>query len=129
MAAKPTVGGSDGTWGTTLNEFLDVSHETDGTLKDAAVAATFTPTSYAGEESITLPNGLIIKHGKKENPTVGDNTITFAAAFPTSCVNVQLTIAEDSTSPSARMAHTVTAAGFKLKVPSTLDVYWFAIGY
>lgn len=32
MAAKPTPGGSDGTYGTELNEFLDVGHNSDGTL-------------------------------------------------------------------------------------------------
>ena len=37
--ALPTVGGSDGTWGTTLNDFLGVSHDTDGSLKTTAVDA------------------------------------------------------------------------------------------
>ena len=30
MAAKPTVGGSNNTWGTELNEFLDVEHTAGG---------------------------------------------------------------------------------------------------
>lgn len=33
MPALPTVGGSNNTWGTELNDFLTVSHEGDGTLK------------------------------------------------------------------------------------------------
>lgn len=37
MAAKPTPGGSDGTYGTELNEFLDVSLASDGKVKDGAV--------------------------------------------------------------------------------------------
>jgi hypothetical protein len=32
MATKPTVGGSTGTWGTELNDFLNVSLNADGTL-------------------------------------------------------------------------------------------------
>lgn len=37
MARLPTVGGDDGNWGTILNEFLGVAHNTDGTLKNAWV--------------------------------------------------------------------------------------------
>ncbi len=40
MAAKPTPGGSDGTYGTELNEFLDVSLASDGKVKDGAVFST-----------------------------------------------------------------------------------------
>lgn len=37
MARLPVVGSDDGTWGTVLNDFLDVAHNTDGSLKAAAV--------------------------------------------------------------------------------------------
>lgn len=37
MAALPTVGGDDGTWGTILNAFLSISHNSDGTMKVPAV--------------------------------------------------------------------------------------------
>jgi hypothetical protein len=40
MAVKPTPGGSDGTYGDELNEFLDASLASDGTIKDGAVAVT-----------------------------------------------------------------------------------------
>ena len=33
MARLPNVGGDDGNWGTLLNDFLSVEHNTDGTLK------------------------------------------------------------------------------------------------
>ncbi len=49
MAAKPTPGGSDGTYGTELNEFLDVSLASDGKIIDGAVFSTSAaPTVDAG---------------------------------------------------------------------------------
>lgn len=39
MARLPQLGGDDGIWGAILNEFLVVSHDTDGTIKDNAVPA------------------------------------------------------------------------------------------
>ena len=40
MAVRlPVPGSDDGSWGTLLNDFLKVSHATDGTLKPAAVSA------------------------------------------------------------------------------------------
>lgn len=37
MAQLPTPGGDKGTWGNILNDFLEVSHNGDGTLKSASV--------------------------------------------------------------------------------------------
>jgi hypothetical protein len=37
MARLPQPGGDDGQWGDILNQFLSVSHSTDGTLKSSAV--------------------------------------------------------------------------------------------
>lgn len=37
MARLPVPGADDGTWGTVLNEFLDLRHNNDGTLKPAAL--------------------------------------------------------------------------------------------
>lgn len=37
-ARLPTVGSDNNTWGTVLNEYLEVSHNTDGTVKDIASA-------------------------------------------------------------------------------------------
>ena len=36
MARLPTPGSDDGNWGTLLNEFLEVEHDTDGTHLDAS---------------------------------------------------------------------------------------------
>ncbi len=49
MATKPTPGGSDGTYGTEMNAFLDVSLASDGKIIDGAVFSTSAaPTVDAG---------------------------------------------------------------------------------
>lgn len=37
MATLPTVGGDNGNWGTILNTFLQVAHNSDGTLKNQSI--------------------------------------------------------------------------------------------
>ena len=38
MSRLPTPGGDDGSWGDILNDFLEVSHNSDGTLKASVKA-------------------------------------------------------------------------------------------
>lgn len=84
MASKPTVGGSDGTWGTELNAYLAVAHNTDGTHNATQTITDlgWSPVAYAGEESVTFPNGLIFKQGLVGSLTANPQVITFAVAFP-----------------------------------------------
>src|SRR5689334_280864 len=65
MARLPNPGGDDGTWGDILNEFLQVSHNPDGSLKSSAgatgatgpVGATGAPGSPGGATGATGPQG------------------------------------------------------------------------
>lgn len=82
-----------------------------------------------------LPGGLIIQWGYH---TGAGGAVTFPTAFPTACVNVQLTV--ERTDPYAYVAyvHTVSASGFSVRKAfsnsatdgnHTNPVYWLAIGY
>ncbi len=41
MARLPTIGGDNGNWGTVLNQFLDVSHNSDGTIQRNALQTSY----------------------------------------------------------------------------------------
>ena len=87
--AKLHVGGTPGTDGIMFP---------DGTLQTTAAgtgSGGFSPDPYTGQESITFPNGLILKMG---TVTVGADSIvsvTYAEAFPTNVIQVQLTLMTD----------------------------------
>ena len=51
-------------------------------------APNFTPSTYAGEESVTFPNGLIMKWGISTLTTAGGQEITFNDPFPNDIINV-----------------------------------------
>jgi hypothetical protein len=109
MAAKPSA--TDPlNWGTKYNDFLDVAHNADGTLKTSVIAATFTPASYSSEESVTFPNGFTMKIGyvaKGSNP----QTITFAVPFTTiisASITNYVNSAADYESPTIKVFNTTT---------------------
>jgi len=94
----------------------------------------FSPTVYTGEESITLPNGLIIKQGSNSVSGNSSASVTFATPFPTSIINVVATFEWNN--------EYADAAGFfwiKTKSKTGFSVYnsedsagtfnWIALGY
>ena len=56
MARLPVPGQDDGTWGDLLNEYLAVSHDSDGSLKEAAVSPMLV-TGATGPVGATGPQG------------------------------------------------------------------------
>ena len=100
---------------------------------DTSKTSSFTPSTYAGEESVTLPNGLIMKFGAI---TVGSNataTVTFGNAFPNSCLVVNATFNENRGTSGDQVhvsAHNIGASSFKLtNATSSSLVGWQAFGY
>ncbi len=93
----------------------------------------FTPSTYIGGESVTLPNGLIMKFG---TITVGSNataTVTFGNAFPNSCLVVNATFNENRGTSGDQVhvsAHNIGASSFQLtNATSSSLVGWQAFGY
>jgi hypothetical protein len=98
-----------------------------------ASAQTFVPASYAGEESVTLPNGLIMKFGSRSVPGDSTATVSFATAFSTAIVQVQLTIKTSIplNSDAGLSATSQTVNGFTIQngASGTETISWMAIGY
>jgi hypothetical protein len=96
-------------------------------------ATNFTPSTYAGEESVTLPNGLIMKFGSKSVPGDYAANVSFATNFPGGIVQVQLTIETEITLTvdAGITATSQTVNGFIIQNGwgGTATVSWMAIGY
>jgi hypothetical protein len=77
MAVRlPVPGGDDGTWGSILNAFLDVTHNSDGTLKSGSV-------SSAGAEMVSnkgVANGYAPLDGSGKLPAANTGTKTFRSS-------------------------------------------------
>ena len=103
----------------------------------------FTPSTYDGEESVTLPNGLIMKFGIATGVTAEGNnpTINFAVPFPRGVVNAQATATNaaggltasydyyyqiESTSLSSL---TLTQQNSSTSTSAAHNVHWQAIGF
>ncbi|HTE57870.1 MAG TPA: hypothetical protein VK694_03920 [Verrucomicrobiae bacterium] len=67
MARLPVPGGDENTWGAVLNDFLAAAHNTDGSLKTAAVASAATDASPTAKGVVQLTGDL---GGTSASPTV-----------------------------------------------------------
>jgi len=94
-----------------------------------ASAQIFTPSTYAGEESVTLPNGLIMKMGI-EPQSGATGTVTYGSAFPTSVVSVNITPV-DTLSRSTSLAITASSSSAFSWISNSnhTAIHWQAIGY
>jgi hypothetical protein len=94
----------------------------------AYVDGGFSPTNYTGGESVTFPNGLIMKWGVVTIPSTG-GTVSFGTAFPNNCINV-ITSAHgvDALAGSAGIT-AFSTSGFTANPKYGNDFHWQAIGY
>lgn len=114
---------------------------------DTSKTSAFTPSTYAGEESVTFPNGLIMKFGTGTTvvETVGQGTSTIdlsthSSDFPNACLNASATLINPNgglqgewdawmqvRSISTSELKFVTQGSSTTTTPTTY--YWQAIGY
>jgi hypothetical protein len=91
-------------------------------------AQTFVPASYNGEESVTLPNGLIIKFGNvSSNGSVESKT--FATAFPNACLNLQGQRVGELDNNNNLSYTSLSATGWTMNPLSAGTYSWTAFGY
>ena len=81
-ATLPTQGGDDGTWGTELNTWLVVEHDTDGTHDSAVFLSTlFGQLVYTdGNVAIAGDNidqSIIVDTANKTGPGVSGTTLIY----------------------------------------------------
>lgn len=137
-----TTAGAGAAEEVTINDDDDLSSAsaitlaTDESIKayvDTSKTSSFTPSTYAGEESVTLPNGLIMKWGYKATVSTNDS-ISFPVAFPTACVNVSATSSEENSTERWPMkVSSLSVGGFNIKhgnsTITNYGAYWQAFGY
>ena len=119
----------------TMDTATDTTLATSESIKAYvdATAGGFTPSTYAGEESVTLPNGLIMKFGSQTVGSDSTASVSFSEAFPNSIVQVQLTIETIISlgTDAGLSATSQTTSGFTIQNGSsgTVTISWMAIGY
>ncbi len=99
---------------------------------DAAPSTAMTPTSYAGEESVTYANGFIFKQGTISVAGNGNSTVTFGTAFPTAIVNAFATLKDSATTRESPVSTADWLVGSMTAVnhnTTTETVSWQAWGY
>lgn len=96
----------------------------------------YSPTAYAGGESITFPNGLIIKFGEEIAITAGSTReVTYASAFPNACVAVFGSLYSGTSDDNDHLFRKKSGATTTVlqivsgEAGQNISVYWFAIGY
>ena len=93
----------------------------------------FNPSTYTGQESVTFPNGMIMKMGEVTSSS-SSTTVTFGTAFPNDVVSVIASSIKSGAANNDSDANisSVSTTGFTVsRVTGTgghTGIYWQAIG-
>ncbi len=92
----------------------------------------FSPATYTGGESVTFPNGLIMKWGEKTISGDSTGTFVFDTAFPNECVQAQATLGQTGFVNNDAGCGVDTLSTTSLRLinghGTSKLVRWFAIG-
>ena len=96
---------------------------------DASSTSGFLPSSYTGGESVTLPNGLIMKFGVSSIGSGATKIITFGTSF-TSAISAQVTIESGNAMPQPLRLYPLTSTQLTVYNPNSNvgNFYWMVIG-
>ena len=97
-------------------------------------APNFTPSSYSGGESVTLPNGLIMKMGLTASVSADSSlAVSFGSNFPNAVISVVLTkkVAIQTMGQGELTVNSVSTSGFTIRngQDSAGQVFFQAIGH
>ncbi len=123
----------------TMATATDTTLATSESIK-AYVDGGFTPSTYAGEESVTLPNGLIMKFGQvapaSRSQHSGEYLLSFASSFPNAIITATSSILITSGYPDNHaFVDDLAVSGIRLVSGSTVNATstfgwtWTAFGY
>jgi len=89
----------------------------------------FTPATYAGEGSVTLPNGLIMKMGRVTTSGTS-RAVSYGSPFPNAVLSTVVTVEASTSLAVDTVISNKTLSSFDVFYGSAAThVNWFAIGY
>ena len=98
----------------------------------AAPTVGFVPTSYTGGESVTFPNGLIMKWGEVSVGSDGTSDVSFGADFTNEIIQAQATLGSDfdAGDDAGCAVFNLSVGGLRVRngASATETIRWFAIG-
>jgi hypothetical protein len=138
-----TIGGTSAVTyavGTVFTAAVTGTGSGNGNATTNVFSMTSINTNFTGSnQSLTasgyqkLPGGLIMQWGNVSPTANNVTTVTFPTAFPTACVNVQLTIENSTTSDVYTMRLNASPGTTDFVIRNSQGTayvtYWFAIGY
>lgn len=117
MSRLPTPGGDDNTWGTILNDFLSIEHNTDGSLK-IRTDGTLITSDVSTQRVEASRNGTLVGTRKRINVIEGSG-VTITATDNAGSNRVDLTFA--ASSKTFRHGQSWTIGGFVNAAQGDID--------